>query len=97
MGPLDGVWKATTADGQAVLDLVLSDRGLLGIEGALSLNDTTHTTVPVTASRSDTEAVVEASVGGRPVQLRLQRAADGWTGTLSGLGRDQAVSLSRPG
>ena len=97
MGPLDGVWKATTADGQAVLDLVLSDRGPLGIEGALSLNDTTHTTVPVTASRRDTEAVIEASVGGRPVQLRLQRAADGWTGTLSGLGRDQAVSLSRPG
>lgn len=96
MGPLDGVWKATAADGSALLYLVLSDRGMSAIEGALRLNDTIHTTVAVSAIRSDTEAVVEASVGGRPVQLRLQPTAEGRTGTLSGLGRDQPVSLSRP-
>lgn len=98
MGSLDGVWKATTADGQTVLDLVLSDRGQTKpVEGALSLNDATRTTVPVASvSQAADQTVIEASVAGRPVQLRLQMVAAGWAGTLSGLGRDQAVSLSRP-
>lgn len=98
MGSLDGVWKATNADGQTVLDLVLSDRGQAKpVEGALSLNDATRTTVPVASvSQPAGETVIEASVAGRPVQLRLQMVAAGWAGTLTGLGRDQAVSLSHP-
>jgi hypothetical protein len=99
MGPLDGVWKATAADGREVLDLVLSDRGAAKpIEGAVSLNDATRTTVAIASvTQMDQQAVIEASVDGRIVRLRLERSADGWTGTLSGLGRDQAVSLSHPG
>ena len=98
MGSLDGVWKATTADGQTVLDLVLSDRGQeKPVEGALSVNDATRTTVPVVSvSQTADQTVIEASVAGRPVQLRLQMVPAGWAGTLTGLGRDQAVSLSRP-
>lgn len=98
MGSLDGVWKATTADGQTVLDLVLSDRGQAKpVEGALSLNDATRTTVAVASVvKTADQTVIEASVAGRAVQLRLQMVAAGWAGTLSGLGRDQAVSLSRP-
>lgn len=99
MGPLDGTWKATSADGSPVLDLVLSDRGPgKPVEGALSLNDATRTTMAIASvKRSEGTADIEASANGRQVSLRLQRTADGWTGTLSGLGRDQAVSLSRPG
>ena len=99
MGPLDGVWKATGADGQPVLDLVLSDRGgAKPVEGAISLNDAVRTTVAVgSVTQTGGEAVIEAAVAGRPVQLRLRGSADGWMGTLIGLGRDQAVHLSRPG
>jgi hypothetical protein len=99
MGPLDGVWSAVGADGRPVLDLVLSDRGpSKPVEGALSLNDPTRSTAPVeSVSHDGGEAVIEASVGGRPVRLRLQPAGQGWTGTLTGLGRDQAVSLTHPG
>jgi hypothetical protein len=99
MGPLDGVWSAVGADGRPVLDLVLSDRGpSRPVEGALSLNDQTRSTSPVASvSREGGEAVIEAAVEGRAVRLRLQPAGEGWTGTLSGLGRDQAVSLSHPG
>lgn len=99
MGALDGAWTAAAADGRSLLDLVLSDRGgTMPVEGALSLNDAVRTTVAIAAvTRTDGEAVIEASVAGRPVRLRLQRAGDGWTGVLSGLGRDQAVSLARAG
>lgn len=99
MGPLDGVWKATSADGVAVLELVLSDRGTARpIEGAMSLNDATRTTVAIgSVARNDGDAVIEALVAGRPVRLRIQRLGDGWSGVLSGLGREQPVSLSRPG
>jgi hypothetical protein len=99
MGSLDGVWTATGADGGPVLDLVLSDRGSSKpVEGALSLNDQTRSTAPVeSVTRNGEETVIEASVGGRAVRLRLRQAGQGWTGSLSGLGRDQAVSLTRPG
>ena len=99
MGSLDGVWTATAADGKPVLDLVLSDRGpSKPVEGALSLNDATRSTAPVDrVTRDDQTAEVEASVGGRAVRLRLQPSGQGWTGTLSGLGRDQAVTLSHAG
>lgn len=99
MGSLDGVWTATGADGRPVLDLVLSDRGSSKpVEGALSLNDQTRSTAPVeSVTRNGEETVIEASVGGRAVRLRLRQAGQGWTGSLSGLGRDQAVSLTRPG
>jgi hypothetical protein len=99
MGSLDGVWSAVGADGRPVLDLVLSDRGpSKPVEGALSLNDQTRSTAPVASVVQDGgQAVIEASVGGRPVRLRLQPSGEGWTGTLSGLGRDQAVSLTHPG
>lgn len=100
MGSLDGVWSAVGADGRPVMDLVLSDRGpSKPVEGALSLNDTTRSTAPVdSVTRDGEETVIEASVNGRPVRLRLQPAGQGgWSGTLSGLGRDQAVSLAHPG
>ncbi len=99
MGSLDGVWTAVGADGKPVLDLVLSDRGpSKPVEGALSLNDTTRSTAPVEAvTRDGDQTVIEASVNGRPVRLRLQPAAQGWTGTLSGPGRDQTISLTHPG
>jgi hypothetical protein len=99
MGPLDGVWKAVGADGRAVMDLVLSDRGSSKpVEGALSLNDATRSTASVASvSRDGADAVIEASVDGRPVRLRLQPSGQGWTGILSGLGRDQTVSLTHPG
>lgn len=99
MGPLDGVWSAVGADGRLVLELVLSDRGpSRPVEGALSLNDQTRSTAPLdTVTRDGVQAVIEASIGGRPVRLRLQQAGQGWTGTLSGLGRDQTVSLAHPG
>lgn len=99
MGPLDGVWTATGADGKPVLDLVLSDRGpSKPVEGAISLNDATRSTVPVNGVSRDGEAAeIEASVGGRAVRLRLQPSGQGWTGTLSGVGRDQAVTLAHPG
>jgi len=99
MGPLDGVWSAVGADGRLVLELVLSDRGpSKPVEGALSLNDQTRSTAPLdTVTRDGVQAVIEASIGGRPVRLRLQQAGQGWTGTLSGLGRDQTVSLTHPG
>jgi hypothetical protein len=58
----------------------------------------TRSTAPVdSVTRDGGEAVIEASINGRPVRLRLQPAGKGWTGTLSGLGRDQAVSLAHPG
>ncbi|HEX8471340.1 MAG TPA: hypothetical protein VF633_09525 [Brevundimonas sp.] len=98
MGPLDGVWKATLADGTSVLDMVLSDRGAVKpVEGALSLaGKVSAATAGVSVVRSEGEAVIEASVEGRPVRLSLQRTAEGWTGTLSGLGRDQTVVLAHP-
>lgn len=99
MGPLDGIWKVTSADGRSLIDMVLSDRGAAKpVEGVISLDDATHTTAAVTSVvRGEPETTIETSVGGRPVRLRLQPAADGWTGTLSGLGRDQDVALTRPG
>ena len=99
MGSLDGVWTAVGADGKPVLDLVLSDRGpSKPVEGALSLNDATRSTAPVNGVSRDGEAAeIEASVGGRAVRLRLRSSGQGWTGTLSGLGRDQAVTLTHPG
>ena len=99
MGPLDGAWRATTADGRHVLDMVLSDRGPdHPVEGALSLDDPANTTVAIASvSRTDSEAIIVASTEGRPVQLRLQRAAHGWAGTLSVRGRNQTVSLAHPG
>ena len=64
----------------------------------MSLNDTARTTVAIASvTQTDGAAMIEASVQGRPVRLHIQRAAGGWAGTLSGLGRDQAVSLSRAG
>ena len=99
MGSLDGVWTAIGADGKPVLDLVLSDRGASRpVEGALSLNDATRSTAPVDrVTRGDQTAEIEASVGGRALRLRLQPSSEGWTGTLSGLGRDQAVTLAHSG
>lgn len=99
MGPLDGAWTATATDGRVLLDLILSDRGPdKPVEGAMSLNDATRTTLAVTSvSQTDGEAVIEASVDGRALRLELRRAVDGWTGTLGGLGRSQTVSLSHPG
>lgn len=96
MGPLDGVWTARSADGKPVLDLVLSDRGSTKpVEGALSLNDATRSTAPVDAVVREGEAAeIQVSVGGRAVRLRLQPSGQGWTGILSGLGRDQAVTLA---
>ena len=99
IGPLDGVWRATTVDGSSVLDLVLSDRGgSRPVEGALSLIAPVRTTVAVgLVSRTGDVAMIEASIDGRAVRLRLQRNGDGWAGTLSGLGRDQSVALIHPG
>lgn len=101
MGPLDGEWRAVDAEGGAVLDLVLSDRGASWpIEGALRLARTDRTVLIDSVTTAGETRVVTAAVDGRPVELRLHRQGQdqgqSWRGELAGLGRAQSLTLVRP-
>ncbi|CAN5225663.1 hypothetical protein BH10PSE2_BH10PSE2_16850 [soil metagenome] len=97
MGPLDGVWRVVDADGRPVLGLVLSDQGSgHPVEGALRFDRSDNTAVVEVASAEGGGTVISAPMGGRTVALRLRPWAGGWSGELTGLGRDQQITLDRP-
>ena len=99
-GPLDGRWRVIDPEGRVLLDLVLSDRGSgKPVEGAWSRRNAGDADMGLLATviRDGETVVIDASVGDRPVVLRLRPAADGWAGTLTGAGRDQTVAMTRPG
>lgn len=97
-GPLDGRWRVTSSDGKPLLSLALTDLG--GgrmIEGAwrrLDLPAGTDQGGPAgPAFKSGDIAVIPLSGG----ELRLQPAANGWTGDLIEKGRARPVTVSRAG
>ena len=103
MGPLDGRWRVTGADGKTLLDLVLSDRGSdTSVEGAwsrrtveASAQSDAHDMGVVDAVDRDAGAVViKASVDGRPVSLHLRSAPTGWSGRMTGADGDQPVTMA---
>ena len=102
MGPLDGRWRVTGADGKTLLDLVLSDRGSdTSVEGAwsrrtveASAQSDAHDMGVVDAVDRDAGAVViEVRVDGRPVSLHLRSAPTGWSGRMTGADGDQPVTM----
>lgn len=97
MGPLDGSWRVQDADGRPVMDLVLSDPGAgRPVEGALSLVGTATVGLIDTVTAEGEDRIVTASINGAATTLRLKPSAQGWTGSVTGPGRERAVSLVRP-
>lgn len=97
MGSLDGLWRVVDVGGHPVLDLVLSDRGGgSAVEGALRFTRADTTTVVEVVTAEDGGRIISADIGGRAVALRLMPSAGGWSGEMTGVGRDQPVSLTRP-
>lgn len=101
MGPLDGRWTVTDAQGQEVLSLVLSDRGAdKPVEGAWSRPGAADKAVAMgmvdNVTREGDGVVVSAAVDGRPASLRLHPSPEGWTGVMAVNGRDRPVTLSHP-
>ena len=99
MGPLDGRWRVTGADGKTLLDLVLSDRGSdKPVEGAWSrrtVEASAHDMGVIdTVARDAGAVVIEVRVGGRPASLRLRSAPNGWSGRMTGADGDQPVTMS---
>lgn len=93
MGPLDGAWTVTGGDGAVLFTLVLADDGSgAPVEGAWRDG---HGKLGVAAStvREDGRTVIV--LDGR-CELRLTRAAGGFTGVIVIDGHEQPVWLVRP-
>jgi hypothetical protein len=98
MGPLDGRWRVSAADGAPLMSLALTDRGQgRRVEGAWRRLD-----APPETPLSGPAGPV-ATVGGKLVvpvsggELRLQPAGPGWTGEWVQDGRARPVTVSRIG
>ncbi len=87
-GPLDGFWRIEDAEGRALYDLVLMDRGVGPVEGGWRNGRDMGGAV------SDGQTLTLEGGGGVIV---LERAGPGWRGQLSLDGRTRPVTLSRPG
>ena len=97
MGPLDGVWRGLDAQGRPVLDLVLSDRGGgRPVEGALKLARSDRTALVDQVATEGETRLIQASLDGQALTLRLRRQGDGWTAELTGFGADRSAVLVRP-
>lgn len=98
MGPLDGRWHVTDAQGRALLSLVLTDRGEgRRIEGAFRRLDV-HAAID--SSGVAGPAAVQAETVVVPVgggEMRLSPSGDGWTGVLVQGRESRPVTLSRAG
>lgn len=94
-GPLDGLWRVTDLNGEALLALSLTDQGGgRGIEGAWRrLNGRPVIGATDPAVTDGTSIVISAASG----ELRLQRSATGWSGALVQNGRSRPVILVRAG
>jgi len=96
MGPLDGRWRVADSEGRPLLSLALTDRG--GgrmIEGAW--RDPAGGAVARTGIAGPARRVGDiVIVPLQGAELRLERAGQGWAGTLVRDGRSRPVALSRP-
>ncbi|CAN5228961.1 hypothetical protein BH09PSE1_BH09PSE1_16220 [soil metagenome] len=97
MGPLDGSWRVTDAQGQTVMNIVLSDPGNGGsVEGAWNLASSDRMGAIDAVVADGDDRVVTASIDGGNATLRLKPSANGWTGSLTGMGHERGVNLTRP-
>lgn len=93
MGPLDGRWRLRDADGRAVMTLSLMDQGASRpLEGAYRTADAKAAVGPLSVTTRSEDALDLDIEGAR---LSLRATAEGWAGTLTGDGRDRAVTLVR--
>jgi len=98
MGPLDGRWHVSGADGRPLFSLALTDRGEgRRVEGAWRWLDApqavTRAGMAGPAAASGDGVVIPAAGG----ELHLHPAGAGWTGAFVQNGRSHAVTLSRAG
>lgn len=92
MGPLDGRWHLKDADGRTLMTLSLMDQGeAKPLEGAYRTADSAAVVGPLSAERAAGALTLEMA-GGR---LALSPSGEGWSGTLTQNGRNQAVTLVR--
>lgn len=84
-GPLDGAWRLSTAEGQALVDVYLSDPGEGRIEGAWR-GARARGWAPATIASVTLEGLGE---------VVLWPDGDGWRGELAHLGRRYPVRLTR--
>lgn len=98
MGPLDGRWRVTGADGKPLLSLALTDRGEgRMIEGAWTRLDSqpgVELSGPAGPATNDGQTVVVPITGG---ELHLHQTSSGWTGELIQNNRRHPVTVTRPG
>ena len=85
-GALDGVWRVSDAEGRELFALVISDRGAL-VEGGW------RGQAGAGVATADGHTLVLDGLG----SLSLQPDGSGWRGVLTGRGRPQDVTVSRPG
>lgn len=85
-GPLDGAWRVTDDRGQALFDMVISDRGAL-VEGGWRGGEGSG------AVTADGRTVTLEGLG----VLAIEADGPGWRGSLTGAGRPKTVIVSRPG
>lgn len=101
MGPLDGRWRVSAADGAPVLDLLLMDRG----DGALVEGAWREPPALDAAAgrrlgalnlvvRSGDALTIEVEDPDGPVHLRLARDGGRWRGTLERNGGAEAVVMA---
>lgn len=97
MGPLDGSWRVQDDHGQAILDIVLSDAGgSRPVEGAWNVIGSDRIGVIDAVTSQGDARTITASIDGSGAVLRLSPTANGWTGTLTGMGRERSVTVIRP-
>lgn len=94
MGPLDGLWRVTDADGRHLLDLSLTDRGpgrsLDGVWLGRTPSGAPRSTPVTVLSRTDDRVRIGL---GEHLTLDLTRGPDGWRGDLSEAGERRAAIL----
>ena len=93
MGPLDGRWRLTDAEGRPLMILSLMDQGeARPLEGGYRTSDSRAAVGPLTAAERTAGSLVLDLDGAR---LSLHPAGEGWTGRLTRDGREQPVTLAR--
>ena len=93
MGPLDGRWLLKDGEGRTLMTVSLVDQGeARPLEGAYRTADSTAEVGPLTAADRSGDVLVLQMSGDR---VHLSPSGEGWTGTLSRDGREQAVTLAR--
>lgn len=93
MGPLDGRWRLSDAEGRPLMVLSLMDQGVSRpLEGAYRTADARSAVGPLATLEREADTLVLTLDGAR---LSLRPAGDAWTGVLAKGGREQSVTLAR--